>query len=72
MFSDLSNLPIHVDPETHRQAWGATARLAEKRRITLYDSAYLELSPWRGLPLAMLDEELRVAASGEEVALLGI
>ena len=72
MFSDLSNLPIHVDPETHRQAWGATAQLAEKHDLTLYDSAYLELALRRGLALATFDEELREAAAGEGVALLGL
>ena len=71
MFSDLSNLPIHVDPETYRQAWGATAQLAEKHGLMLYDSAYLELALRRGLALATFDEELREAAAREEVALLG-
>src|ERR1700733_11151347 len=71
MFSDLSNLPIHVDPETYRQAWGATAQLAEKHGLMLYDSAYLELALRRGLALATFDEKLREAAAREEVALLG-
>lgn len=72
MLSDLSNLPIHVDPETHRQAWNTTARLAEKHRLTLYDSAYLELALRRRLPLATFDEELREAAAKEGVSLLGV
>jgi predicted nucleic acid-binding protein len=72
MFSDLSSLPIHVDPETHRQAWSTTARLAEKHRLTLYDSAYLELAVRRRLPLATFDEELRHVAAREGVALLGV
>jgi predicted nucleic acid-binding protein len=69
---DLALLPISVDPETDRQAWGATAKLAARHRLTLYDAAYLELARRRCLPLATLDSELRVAATAEDVALLGL
>jgi predicted nucleic acid-binding protein len=70
--ADLALLPITVDPETDRQAWGATAKLAARHRLTLYDAAYLELARRRCLPLATLDSELRVAATAEDVALLGL
>lgn len=69
--ADLALLPISVDPETDRQAWSATLRLAERHRLTMYDAAYLELAQRRGLPLATLDGELRDAASAEGVILLG-
>jgi predicted nucleic acid-binding protein len=71
-FADLSLLPIQVDPETDLQAWGATADLAAKHRLTVYDVAYLELAIRRQIPLATLDRELRVAAESEEVELLGV
>jgi predicted nucleic acid-binding protein len=71
VLSDLSEFPIHVDPETDRQAWGATARLAERHGLTLYDAAYLELALRRRLPLATLDRELRATAIAEKVELLG-
>jgi len=70
--ADLAQLPIHVDPETDRQAWGASARLATRRQLTLYDAAYLELALRRGLPLATLDRDLRAAAKAERVQLLGV
>jgi predicted nucleic acid-binding protein len=70
--ADLSLLPITLDAETDRQAWGATLRLAERHRLTLYDAAYLELALRRGMPLATLDIELRAAASAEGVKLLGV
>jgi predicted nucleic acid-binding protein len=70
--ADLSLLPIQIDPESDRQAWGATARLAVRHRLTLYDAAYLEIALRRGLPLATLDRELRAAASNEKVRLLGV
>jgi predicted nucleic acid-binding protein len=70
--ADLALLPINVDPETCRQAWGATAKLAARHRLTLYDAAYLELARRRCLPLATLDSDLRVAASAEDVELLGL
>ena len=69
--ADLALLPIRVDSETDRQAWGATLQLAERHRLTLYDAAYLELALRRGLPLATLDAELRRAAQAEGVAVVG-
>ena len=71
VLADLALLPVNLDPETDRQAWGATARLASRHRLTLYDAAYLELAQRRGLPLATLDRELRSAATAEGVILLG-
>jgi predicted nucleic acid-binding protein len=70
--ADLALLPIAVDQETGRQAWAATAKLAARHRLTLYDAAYLELARRRCLPLATLDNELRVAATAEDIALLGL
>lgn len=70
--ADLAQLPIQVDGETDQQAWGATLRLAERHRITLYDAAYLELALRRSLPLATLDEDLRRAATAEKVQRLGL
>jgi predicted nucleic acid-binding protein len=70
--ADLALLPIAIDPETDKHAWSATARLAERHRLTAYDAAYLELALRRGLPLATLDRELRAAAGNERVPLLGI
>jgi predicted nucleic acid-binding protein len=72
VLTDLDLLPISLDPETDRQAWGATARLAARHRLSLYDAAYLELAKRRGLPLATLDLELRAAATAEHVTLLGM
>lgn len=57
--ADLALLPVTPDPETERHAWGATARLAERHRLTLYDACYLELALRRGLPLATLDRDLQ-------------
>ncbi len=69
--ADLALLPLSVDAETDRQAWGATLQLSERHRLTLYDAAYLELALRRGLPLASLDAELRAAAQTEGVVVLG-
>lgn len=69
--ADLARLPIRLDPETDRQAWSATIRLAERHKLTVYDAAYLELAQRRGLPLATLHSELRRAATAESVSLLG-
>ena len=69
--ADLALLPISVDTETDRQAWGATLQLSDRHQLTLYDAAYLELALRRGLPLASLDAELRGAAQAEGVVVLG-
>lgn len=68
---DLSALPVRVDPETDEHAWTATARLAARYALTVYDAAYLELAERRRLPLATLDEALRRAASAHGIPLLG-
>lgn len=70
--ADLALLPVSIDTDTARHAWGATLRLAERHRLTLYEAANLELALRRGLPLATLDTELRAAAGAEKVVLLGI
>lgn len=67
----LRDLPVDLDPETASQAWTATALLAERYRLTLYDAAYLELAQRLDLPLATLDQELRTAGSALDIVLLG-
>lgn len=70
--AELALLPIHVDPDTDRHAWGETLRLAERHGLTVYDSAYLELALRRKIPLATLDRQLRTAAASNGVELLGM
>ena len=67
----LHDLPVTLDHETASQAWGTTIRLAERYRLTLYDATYLELAQRLDLPLATLDQELRIAATSLGVPLLG-
>jgi len=69
---DLALMWIRTDPETEAHAWGATLRLAERHRLTLYDASYLEIALRRSLPLATLDSDLRAAALAEKLTLLGI
>lgn len=66
----LHGLPITLDHETATQAWGATADLAERFQLTIYDAAYLELAQRLTLPLATLDRALHTAATGLGVKLL--
>ena len=65
MLDALASLPIAVDAETHRHAWGATRRLADRHGLTLYDASYLELALRLDLPLATLDRALAAAASAD-------
>ncbi len=68
--SDLSSLPIRIEPPHAPAAWSAVLEVATKHRLTIYDAAYLELAQRTGLPLATLDADLRKAASAEGVALV--
>jgi predicted nucleic acid-binding protein len=45
--------------------------LARKRKLTVYDAAYLELAKRKALRLATLDRDLEKAAITEGVALFG-
>ncbi|MGA9724338.1 MAG: type II toxin-antitoxin system VapC family toxin [Candidatus Binatus sp.] len=67
----LRALPVTLDIETADQAWTATARLAERHRLSMYDAAYLELAQRRKLPLATLDEDLIKAAKALGTTVLG-
>jgi predicted nucleic acid-binding protein len=69
--NDLRALPIILDAETSARAWDETLQLAEAYRLTAYDAAYLELAHRRALPLATLDEEMRVAADAVGITVLG-
>lgn len=64
----LEALPIETDPETGLHAWTASAILARRHRLSLYDACYLELALRLGLPLASFDTALLVAAGAEGVA----
>jgi predicted nucleic acid-binding protein len=70
--ADLDLLPVSIDSETDRQAWGATLQLAVVSGLTVYDASYLEVAMRRNLPLASLDRELRAAANASGVRLMGI
>jgi predicted nucleic acid-binding protein len=67
----LARLPIEIDPETNDHAWHATLQLADRRGLTPYDAAYLELAQRRRVPLATLDRDLANAAEAEGVAVQG-
>ncbi len=69
--ADLAHLDITPDQQTDRHAWSETLHLADQYRLTLYDAAYLELAYRRRLPLATLDQELRVAAQAVGTNTLG-
>ena len=68
----LHTLPITLDEDGVSQIWTATTQLAERFQLTIYHSVYLELAERRGLPLATLDNDLRGAAEGLGVPLLGL
>jgi predicted nucleic acid-binding protein len=64
----LSSLRILVD---HTPDEEEVLRLARTHRLTVYDSAYLELAKRKACPLATLDADLAKAAGTEGVRLIG-
>ena len=67
----LRRLPITIE---HRPATWLVQQilpLARTCHLSAYDAAYLELAIREGLPLATLDDDLRRAASGVGVVLVG-
>ena len=69
--SFLRDLPVTLDLDTAEHVWEATAALAERFGLTIYDATYLELCVRRRLPLATLDGALRNGAKAMKIELLG-
>jgi predicted nucleic acid-binding protein len=65
----LAALPIVVDEETSAHAFGDIAGIARLHQLSAYDAAYLELAMRKRLPLATLDDKLKVAAGAAGVPL---
>ena len=59
---DLEFLPIRIDATSRNLVRLGVYPLAEQYGLSLYDAAYLELATREGLPLATLDDDLRIAA----------
>jgi predicted nucleic acid-binding protein len=67
---NLADLPIEVGIESANHALTDVHRLALQYRLSSYDATYLELALRRNLPLATLDEELRVACKVAGIVML--
>lgn len=67
ILTKLARLPIATDDKPAASASVDCAVLAMRRRLTVYDAAYLELAKRLRLPLATLDGDLRKAAKAEGV-----
>jgi predicted nucleic acid-binding protein len=66
----ISKQPILIDRDGLDRAFTHLAAIAKRRRLTIYDAAYLELAIRAGLPLATLDKPLQSAAVAEGVELV--
>ena len=64
----LSALEIHVDTAPNEND---VLALARRHRLTVYDSAYLELARRQQISLATLDESLANACRAEKVEVIG-
>ncbi|MGH8647175.1 MAG: type II toxin-antitoxin system VapC family toxin [Gammaproteobacteria bacterium] len=70
LVSELAALPIEVDSDTGKQAFGEVLKLASRLGLSTYDAAYLELATRLKLPLATLDKDLRAACRTARVEVL--
>lgn len=70
--SSLEKLPVFSDGQTTEKAFNKIIALARAYNLSAYDAVYLELSLRRGLPLAILDKDLKKAAIKANVDLLSI
>ena len=59
----LGNLPIIVDSETAKRAFGEVLSLARTEQLSAYDAAYLELALREGCPLSTLDGTLAASSN---------
>jgi predicted nucleic acid-binding protein len=67
---DLEALNIRVDEESANHVLTGVYRLAVQYKLTSYDAAYLELALRKTLPLATLDQALRVACASAGATVL--
>ena len=63
----LLSLPIVVEPVDRRRVFEQTRVLARRGTLSAYDAHYLDLAVRYGIPLATLDQGLRMAAEDEGV-----
>lgn len=66
----LRALPVLVEAPPDWAELDATARLARKHHMSLYDASYVGLAIARGLPLATFDLPMRAVAEAERVTVL--
>ena len=66
----LSRLPISVEQGSYRERMKELFALGRKHGLSSYDASYLSLAMTMGLPLATLDEKMKIAAGNAGVSLL--
>jgi predicted nucleic acid-binding protein len=69
--NSLLSYNIQVESLTMEDQWAECRPLILKHRLSAYDSAYLAMAKRLKLPLATLDEQLRLAAKSEGLFHLG-
>ena len=60
----LGSLPIVIDEQGAKRAFGEVLTLARTWKLSTYDATYLELARREKCPLATLDAALQEAAAG--------
>lgn len=67
---EIQALPVSVEAPPDWTELEATARLARKHHMSLYDASYVRLAVVCGLPLATFDLPMRAVAEAERIPLL--
>jgi predicted nucleic acid-binding protein len=68
----LSSLPIDIDRRTAEGIFDSVLHTAQAQNLSVYDAAYVDLAMRSGLPIATLDERLRVASEALGVTLFAV
>lgn len=66
----LATIPLETEAEGAEEATARLLPLARAERLSLFDSAYLDLAERTGLPLATVDGALAAAAARRGITLL--
>jgi predicted nucleic acid-binding protein len=69
--STLRRMNIEIDHESAERAFEHVLPLCRQHNLTASDATYLELALRTALPIATLDNDLRIAATKVGVSLLG-
>lgn len=68
----LASLPIEIERRAAEGIFDSVLHTAQAQNLSVYDAAYVDLAMRSGLPIASLDERVRVASEAVGVTLFAV